>query len=87
MVSVGGTTAEPALAATAAGAPPSHATVEVARMQDHAVLRFERATDAAARASFNPARPSPRLAVRLLLARLVTERALSSLPYRAGLGR
>lgn len=87
MVSVSGTTAEPALAATAAGAPPSHATVDVARMQDHAVLRFEQATDAAARDSFDPAPPSPRLAVRLLLAHLVAERTLSRLPYRAGLGR
>ena len=87
VVSVGETTAAPALAATAAGRPPRAATMDLARFASHAALRFERLADENARAAPAAPRPTPRLAIRQFLLRLIVDRALSTLPYRSGLGR
>ena len=57
-------------------------------LRDHAVVRFEQAVDdAAARRSASPPRTALRLASRLLIVRLVADRAASTLPIRAAAGR
>ncbi len=84
VVAVSGSSIEVA----AAGAPrrPVAATIDLAAMQDHAVVRFERRVDATARRSVVTARATMPATLRLLVMRLVIERALAMLPTRIGPG-
>jgi hypothetical protein len=72
---------------TAAGAPPPvAATVDVATMQDHAAVRFERLVDAAA-IRLHPAAPATMPAtLRLLVMRYLVDRGLTILPTLIGFG-
>jgi hypothetical protein len=56
-------------------------------MGNHAAVRFERSVDAAADRSWatTPA-PSRQASLRLIVMRLVVERAIGNLPVRIGLG-
>jgi hypothetical protein len=79
----------PNIAAVAAAKPrPMPAVVDIEQMSNHAVVRFERAVDAAGlRSAPATSAASPRLAMRLLVVRLLVERALRNLPlalYRGG---
>ncbi len=73
---------------TAAGAPPPvvAATVDIALMGDHAVVRFERNVDASARRSQPAAPATMRATLRLLVMRYLVERALTILPTAIGFG-
>jgi hypothetical protein len=71
---------------TAAGGPSAVAArVDIAGMQDHAAVRFERRVDAAARRSLTSAPATMPATLRLLVMRHVVERALTILP-RIGFG-
>lgn len=74
----------PIVEVAAAGAPRTAPLgVDAPDLGDHAVVRFERAVDdAAARRSASPAPTTLRLASRLLIVRLVVDRAASTLPIR-----
>jgi hypothetical protein len=74
----------PIVEVAAAGTPAiSPAAVEAPSMGHHAVVRFEQAVDdAAAGRSASPPRTTLRLASRLLIVRLVVDRAASTLPIR-----
>jgi hypothetical protein len=68
---------------TAAGAPRQvAATIDLAAMQDHAVVRFERLVDAAARRTVMAGPATMPATLRLLVIRHVIERALTMLPTR-----
>ncbi|MEO7117707.1 MAG: SpoIID/LytB domain-containing protein, partial [Candidatus Limnocylindrales bacterium] len=74
---------------TAAGAPAlTAAVVDIRRLASHAVVRFERRVDLRARASSRGSWSGPRIsaAVRVIVARLVVERALQNLPTSLRLG-
>lgn len=72
---------------TAAGAPhPVAAAIDLAAMEDHAVVRFERRVDAAALRSVMTAPASLPATLRLLVMRHVIERALTMLPTRIAPG-
>jgi hypothetical protein len=88
VVSVARPTTTARIEATAADSPPPRpAVVDINRMADHAVVRFERAVDdASVRDRHATADPSPRLAVRLLLLRVLVEHALRNLPLGFDLG-
>lgn len=74
----------PIVEAAAAGAPTiTPVDADARSMRDHAVVRFEQAVDdAAARRSASTPRSSLRLATRLLIVRLVVDRAASTLAIR-----
>ena len=75
--------------ATAAGAPAQRAAeVDIATMQDHAAVRFERMADARGRSWRAAASVTPtRTALRLVVMRFLVERALTSLSVGARPGR
>ena len=65
---------------TAAGAPPAVAAVDIATMHDHAVVRFERWVDAGGRRAGSGATGvSRQAALRMVVMRLIVERALGDL--------
>ncbi|MGI8999079.1 MAG: SpoIID/LytB domain-containing protein [Candidatus Limnocylindria bacterium] len=71
----------------AATMSPVAAIVDIIEMRDHAVVRFERAVDAAPRSSGTSTPGTARHAVlRAIVMRLVVERALHNLPLRIGPG-
>ena len=74
--------------ATAAGTPSRvAAVVDIDEMADHAVVRFERARDVAALHSRRHApHVSTRAALRMIVMRLLIERAMAGLPLRIGPG-
>ena len=58
---------------------------DMRRMSNHAVVRFEAAVDAAVRRAADAERSSePRFATRLLVVQLVLDRAVASVPLKAG---
>ncbi|MEO5987087.1 MAG: SpoIID/LytB domain-containing protein [Candidatus Limnocylindria bacterium] len=74
---------------TAAGAPArTEAVVDIRRLASHAVVRFERLADLQARASGRGSWSGSRIstAVRIIVTRLVVERALQNLPASLRLG-
>jgi len=75
---------EVAAASTRTAAPPGLGSPD---MRNHAVVRFEQAVDdAAARLAASRPRTTLRLASRLLIVRLVADRAASTLPIRVPRG-
>jgi hypothetical protein len=70
------------LAAAEARAAPS-TRVDIRRLRDHAVVRFEAAADAAA-VRADGRRTKPRFATQLLVIQLVLERAVAYVPIRVG---
>ena len=66
--------------------PPTSAIVDPSSMRDHAVARFEQAVDAAARRAGATPRTTLPLATRLLIVRLVVDRAGENLPDPLRLG-
>ncbi|MEO6578493.1 MAG: SpoIID/LytB domain-containing protein [Candidatus Limnocylindria bacterium] len=74
---------------TAAGPPPlTAAVVDIRHMADHAVVRFERLVDLRAQASVRRSWIAPRIStpIRIILTRLVVERARQNLPASPRLG-
>jgi hypothetical protein len=92
VVNVAEATVGPIVEVAGAGAPPATteraaARVDLARMRNHAVVRYERAVDdAAARRPAAIDRPTLPLATRILVTRLVVDRALVILPLRSRFG-
>jgi hypothetical protein len=92
VVSVAESTDGPIVEAAAAGAPPATteravARADLARMLHHAVVRYEQAVDdAAARHPAAIDRPKLPLATRILVARMIVDRALANLPPRSRFG-
>jgi hypothetical protein len=78
----------PSIEMTAAGTPrPVAAIVDVARMGDHAVVRFERSVDATPLEYRITMSPNPRqAALRRIVMQFLVERALANLPVRFGRG-
>ena len=73
----------PIVEVAAAGLMIAPRDIDGPDLRDHAVVRFEQAVDdAAARRSASPPRTTLRLASRLLIVRLVVDRAASTLPIR-----
>jgi hypothetical protein len=72
--------------ATAAGAPARATTVHIGELRGHASVRFERATDAAARPGPAATGASRRAMLRLIVIGLMIERSLANVPVRMGLG-
>jgi len=78
----------PTIESVAAGAPIlTAAVVNIRDMADHAAVRFERMADGRARAgTFSQSSARFTVAVRMLIARLVVERVLRSLPAGLRIG-
>ncbi len=78
----------PTIEVTTAEAPRLvTADVDIDEMGNHAAVRFERSVDAATARSWATTPPTSRQAsLRLIVMRLVVERAIGNLPLRIGLG-
>jgi hypothetical protein len=81
VISVAEVTGGATVEMTAAGAPRrSAAVVHIADMADHAVVRFEREIDADRRHASSTQVPPRRASVRLVILRILVERALATFP-------
>lgn len=85
MVSVQAASTGQTTAAIETGTPGAHRSVDIRRMGDHAVVRFEAAVDVALRHAAHAQRGSePRFATRLLVVQLVLGRAIANAPLKLG---
>jgi hypothetical protein len=83
VVSVATIDAVVAVLATAEARAARSTEVDIGRLRDHAVVRFEADVDADARRAVTR-RPAPRFATQLLVIQLVLDRAVVSVPIRLG---